>query len=213
MGIYLDADSNAVAAYNIVYDNGRTGAIDGGGIAVYGDGRSITANSVYGNTVYGNLWAGIKVFGANLANGCENTAVENNIAVGTVSGPNFAATGGCENSGGNGTGNVYTYNALGMPSLNFVEYGAGNYLSTYAAFDAAYGTSTHSVKTDPLFTSASTNDFTLTPTSPAIDVGTNLGGVYQNALAPASTWPSHVLTANQNSAGSGWSVGAYAYVQ
>jgi hypothetical protein len=100
-----------------------------------------------------------------------------------------------------------------MPSLNFVEYGAGNYLSTYAAFDAAYGTSTHSVKTDPLFTSASTNDFTLTPTSPAIDVGTNLGGVYQNALAPASTWPSHVLTANQNSAGSGWSVGAYAYVQ
>jgi parallel beta-helix repeat protein len=213
MGIYLDADSNAVAAYNVVYGNGHSGAIDGGGIAVYGDGRSITANSVYGNTVYGNLWAGIKVFGANLANGCENTAVENNIAVGTVSGPNFAATGGCENSGRNGTGNVYAYNALGMPSPNFVEYGAGNYLSTYAAFDAAYGTSTHSVKTDPLFTNASTNDFTLTPTSPAIDAGTNLGGVYQNALAHASTWPSHVLTANQNSDGSGWSVGAYAYVQ
>jgi hypothetical protein len=213
MGIYLDADSNAVAAYNVVYGNGHSGAIDGGGIAVYGDGRTITGNSVFNNTVYGNLSGGIKVSGANLANGCENTAVENNIATGTVSGPNFEATGGCENSGRNGTGNVYAHNALGTPSINFIEYGANNYLSTYAAFDAAYGTSTHSVNTDPLLTSASTNNFTLISTSPAIGAGTNLGSVYQNALAPTSTWPSNVLTVNQNSYGSGWVVGAFAYVQ
>ncbi len=213
MGIYLDADNHATAAYNVVYGNGHSGAIDGGGIAVYGDGRTITGNSVFGNTVYGNLSGGIKVRGASLANGCENTAVENNIATGTVSGPNFAATGGCENSGKNGTGNVYEYNAFGMPSPNFIGYGAGNYVSTYAAFDAAYGKSTHSLNTDPLLTSASANNFTLTSSSPAIDGGTNLGSVYQNALDPTSTWPSHVLTANQNSNSSGWSVGAYAYIK
>ena len=66
---------------------------------------------------------------------------------------------------------------------------------------------------DPLFTSASANNFTLTSSSPAIDAGTNLGSVYQNTLDPASTWPSHVLTANQNSYGSGWAVGAYAYIK
>jgi hypothetical protein len=213
MGIYLDADNHATAAYNVVYGNGHSGAVDGGGIAVYGDGRTITGNSVFNNTVYGNLSGGIKVSGANLANGCENTAVENNIATGTVSGPNFEATGGCENSGRNGTGNVYAHNALGTPSPNFIEYGASNYVSTYAAFDAAYGTSSHSVNTDPLFTSASTNNFTLISTSPAIGAGTNLGSVYENALAPTSTWPSNVLNVNQNSYGSGWVVGAYAYVQ
>jgi hypothetical protein len=213
MGIYLDADNHATAAYNVVYGNGHSGAVDGGGIAVYGDGRTITGNSVFNNTVYGNLSGGIKVNGANLANGCENTAVENNIATGTVSGPNFKATGGCENSGRNGTSNVYAHNALGTPSPNFIEYGASNYLSTYAAFDAAYGKSTHSVNTDPLFTSASTNNFTLISTSPAIGAGANLESGYQNALAPTSTWPSNVLTVNQNSYSSGWVVGAFAYVQ
>lgn len=211
MGIYLDADNHATAAYNVVYSNGHQGAIDGGGIAVYGDGRRITANSVYGNTVYGNFRGGIKVSGANLANGCENISVENNIATGTVSGSDFAVTGGCEKSGPNGRGNVYAYNAFGTQSPNFIEYGTRTYLSTYAAFDAAYGANTHSVTSDPLFTNASANDFTLISSSPAIGAGTNLGVNYQNALDPASAWPSHIVTANQPSDASKWDLGAYSH--
>lgn len=211
MGIYLDADNNATAMGNISYGNGQSGAVDGGGIAVYGDGRTITANSVYGNTVYGNLTGGIKVTGANLTSGCENTTVENNIATGTVSGPNLAATGGCENSGTDGTGNVYAYNAFGMPLPNFIEYGASNYLSTYAAFDAAYGTSAHAVQGNPVFTNSGAGDFTLQSSSPAIGTGLNLGPAYGLALAPSSVWPLGVATLNQNNGGAGWDVGAYAY--
>jgi len=209
MGIYLDADNNATAAYNVVFRNGQSGAVDGGGIAVYGDGRTILANSVYGNTVYGNLTGGIKVRGTNLTSGCENNTVENNIATGSVSGPNFAVTGGCENSGADGAGNTYAYNAFGSQSSNFIEYGASNYLSTYAVFDAAYGTSTHSVEGDPMFTNLGADDFTLQSSSPAIGAGLNLGSAYELALAPSSVWPSGIVTLNQNTGGASWNVGAY----
>jgi len=210
-GIYLDADSSETVAYNVVYRNGQNGAANGDGITVNGDGRATTGNSVYGNTVYGNLWAGIRVSGASITSGCESNTVENNIAVNTVSGPNLSATGGCENSGRNGSGNVYAYNAFGPQSSNFIEYGLGKYLSSYAVFDAAYGTSTHSLGGDPLFTNSDADDFTLQSRSPAIDTGLNLGPTYQLALAPFSVWPSGVATLNENTLGAGWEVGAYVY--
>jgi len=39
----------------------------------------------------------------------------------------------------------------------------------------------------------------------------NLGSTYQMALTPPSTWPNGVALLNQNSAGSGWEIGAYVY--
>jgi Right handed beta helix region len=210
-GIYLDADHGGTVKYNVVYRNGQAGAVNGDGIIVNGDGRVTFGNSVYGNTVYANLTAGIRVMGASLTSGCYGNTVENNIAVGTISGPNVSATGGCENSGVDGSGNIYTYNALGVQSLNFVEYGVSNYLSSYAAFDDAYGTSTHSIQGDPLFTNSGANDFTLQSNSPAIGHGLNLGPTYQLALAPSSVWPSGVVTMNETTEGAGWGVGAYVY--
>jgi len=206
LGIYLDAVSNGTVAYNISYGNGQAGAIDGGGIAVYGDNRTIAEDSVYGNTVYGNLTGGIKVRGSSLPEGCNRTVVKNNIVVGSISGPNLEASGGCENSGSDGTDNAYEYNAFGPATSNFIDYG-GDFLSTYSALDTAYGGNTHSVAGDPLFTNAAADDFTLRPNSPAIAAGQNLGSSSQYGLAPGSSWTANVLTANQKSGA--WDIGAY----
>jgi hypothetical protein len=213
MGIYLDAGNNQTAAYNIAYGNGQSGAVDGGGIAVYGDGRTTGGNSVYNNTVYGNRKAGINIQGSNLSSGCMNNTAKNNIAVSTVSGQNFLATNGCENSGVNGSGNVYTYNAFGPEQANFIQWGSGVYKSTYAAFDAAYGSSAHSVPGDPLFTNAGASNFTLQSISPAIDTGSSLGSTYAQGLNRSSTWPNNVVLLDQTTQGSGWDLGAYVYTQ
>jgi len=211
MGIYLDASNGDVVAYNVIYSNGQTGAIDGGGIAVYGDSRPTADNLVYGNTVRGNRGHGIIVQGSNLQDGCTSNIVKNNISVGVVSGTNFTASGGCENPGINGSGNIYTYNNFGSEVANFIEWGSGVYKSTYADFDTAYGSATHSITGDPIFTNAAGNDFTLQSTSPAINAGTNLGSDYDDGLSPASTWPSSVTTIDQDLRGSGWEIGAYVY--
>jgi hypothetical protein len=209
-GIYFDAVSNETAAYNVVFGNGQNGAVDGSGIFINGDSKTISGDSVYGNTIYGNRTAGINVSGSSLPNGCENMTVENNIVASTVSGLNFSATGGCENSAPNGFGNVYIHNAFGPQSSNFVRYGV-NFLSTYVGFDAAYGSSTLSVQGDPLFSNPKANGFALQTGSPAIGTGLNLGSALALALAPSSNWPSGVVTLQQNSSGNGWDLGAYVY--
>jgi len=209
MGIYLDAVNHATVAYNVVYGNGKIGAIDGGGVAVYGDGRPIAGDRVYNDTVYENPTGQIKVRGASLERGCENLAVQNNIALGTPSGANLVVTGGCENDGTRGSGNVYSYNALGPEYSGFIEFGDRRFLSTYRDFDGAVGEVTHSVTGDVSFANARANDFTLLPTSPAIGAGIDLGPSFLLGLSPGSTWPLKVRTSEQNSNGTGWVVGAY----
>jgi hypothetical protein len=71
---------------------------------------------------------------------------------------------------------VYDHNTMGAAALNFLQWGAG-YLSTYAAFDAAYGSATNSVAGDPLFTNPAAGDFTLQAGSPAIGAGVYIAGV------------------------------------
>jgi hypothetical protein len=51
---------------------------------------------------------------------------------------------------------------------------------------------------DPLFTNAASDNFTLQATSPAIDAGVDLGATYDDALDPASSWPSSVTTLDQD---------------
>ncbi len=215
MGIYLDANSGDIIEYNVSYGNGQDSAIDGGGIAVYGDARPTASNLIYGNTVYGNRLHGIFVQGSHISSSCQNNVVKNNISVDTVSGPNFAASGGCENDGTFGSGNVYTYNAFGPETTNLLQWGASNY-STYSLWEAAGGNCgstgcSHSVQADPAFKNAAGGDFTLLSTSPAIDAGTNLGSTYQFSLDPRTSFPWGTL--NQNSQGSGWEIGAFVFVQ
>jgi hypothetical protein len=215
-GIELDAGSDAAVYGNLIYKNGNFG------VRAFADWQtSMTGVLVYNNTVYGNQNGGIKLMGpTGSAHGtCTNNAVINNIVVNTIDGPNLAVSKGCENlteaAGDSGSGNIYTFNALGVASKKFIQWGSASE-STYEAWETAAGNCgekgcSHSVESDPLLTSASLNDFTLSSNSPAIGVGLNLGELYEEGLSTTSSWPSDVLLNNQNESTGGWSIGAYTY--
>lgn len=80
-----------------------------------------------------------------------------------------------------------------------------------ASGDGTYTDTDSIFSSDPLFTDAANDDFTLQAGSPAIDAGTDLGASYDDALDPVSTWPSSVTTLDQDLYGSGWEIGAYVY--
>jgi len=218
-GIAIDADNYATVVYNTVFNNAS------GGILVFADANpSMTGQSIYNNTVYGNVKLGIEMLGPSAGStpgGCTNNTVKNNIATGTVSGPNLAAFLGCENPGADGSGNVYTYNDFGPAASNFIQWGgtfsSAVYESTYSAWEIAAGDCgtvgcSHSVQADPQFVNAAASQFWLASGSPAIDAGLNLGSPYNIALMPGSTWPNSVVTGDQNANGSGWEIGVFVYV-
>jgi parallel beta-helix repeat protein len=222
-GIELDADSGESVYGNVIYGNGASG------IRAFADSQPtpMTDMKIYNNTVFGNYGVGIELFGPTMstaiANGCVNNSVINNIAVNTINGPNLFAGGGCDNNGGLGSGNVYNFNDFGAASSNFIEWGIlptgpgyPMYESTYEAWESAPGNCggtgcSHSVESEPLLTSASTYNFTLSQYSPAIGAGLNLGLMYQYEINPASAWPANIILNSQNSTGGGWTIGAYTF--
>jgi parallel beta-helix repeat protein len=220
-GIFDDANpSQTVILGNVSVNNGQTthSPALGYGIWSYIDWQTtaLTNKLIYNNTVVGNADGGIVVQGAGRANDCENNTVENNISTGTTAGPNLYASFGCENAAGYGAGNVYTYNDFGSAATSFIEWGAGAYYSTYAAWEAATGNCgttgcSHSVQANPLYENTSASQYWLQSGSPAIDVGANLGTTYDLGLLPAGSWPNSVVTGDQNSYGTGWELGAYIF--
>jgi hypothetical protein len=215
-GIVADADNNLTIAYNVSYNNAQSG------IYAFSDANtSMTGILIYNNTVYGNTGstgnAGIRLDGPGTSNSCTNNFIENNIVLATVSAPNLLVQGGCDNTGGNGSGNIYTYNSFGTAASNFITWGSTTY-STYSSWETATGNCgtagcSHSDQTSPTFTNAAGNNFTLTSASSAIDAGTNLGSTYQMALNAISSWPSAVVLVPQSLNNSGWEIGAFAFLQ
>jgi hypothetical protein len=216
-GIVIDADSNETVAYNVSYNNGTAASGQGSGIDIIADWQtSMTGNVVYGNTVWGNYTEGIDFFGPNPAQaaGCTNNVAENNIAMNTLGGPNFLADNGCDNSGTNGSGNVYTYNGFGPASSNFIQWGASTFFSTYSAWETATGNCgtvgcSYSVGSAPTFANATASQFWLTSGSPGIGAGVNLGSPYNIGLLPGSTWTTGVTTGPTNTPPD---IGAFVYV-
>jgi hypothetical protein len=204
-GIGIEYTDGATAYYNISYSNGLAG------LSIY---RLCHNNALYNNVSYGNLY-GLAVWdGSGAAGGLTGNVVKNNIAFSNT----YALVDrfGGENDGTNGSGNVYTYNALGPEATNFIEWGNGVYESTYAAWETATGNCgttgrSHSVQVDPAFVNASASQFWLAKNSPAIDAGTHLGSPYNIGLLPASSWPNSVFSGDQDSYGTGWEVGAYIF--
>jgi hypothetical protein len=207
-GLTLEADSNGKILYNVVYNNG-VGNSYGSGIGITSGNGANRGNLVYGNTVYNN-GRGIVVYGDSGTGHCSNNQIINDISVGNT-GYNLAAYNGGNNDGAMGSGNVYTYNALGPAASNFIQWGS-NY-STYPSWETATGNCStagcsHSVESDPKLNNPSGGDFTLQAVSPAIDAGTNLGSAYQFGLDPRTSFAWGTL--NQN--GQGWVIGAFAFV-
>jgi hypothetical protein len=156
---------------------------------------------LYNNTVYGPGVANPVVTQASTSTGA---LVKNNI---------FYTGGYASVDATSETSTAYDYNdyfsAPGTPfSWGGTAYNLANW-QTNSSQDA------HSFSADPSLTNASslstTGSYALLAVSPAINAGVNLGSTYQMALTPASSWPGGVSLLNQNSAGSGWEIGAYVY--
>jgi hypothetical protein len=152
---------------------------------------------VYNNTVYGPSNTNAAISQTSTSTGA---LVKNNIfwtgAYATV-------------DAGSETSSAYDYNdyfsAPGTPfSWGGIAYNFANW-RTISLQDS------HSLNADPKLTNAGSRNFTLLASSPAIDVGTNLGSTYQQALAPGDLWPGNVALLNQNNFGIGWEMGAYVF--
>ena len=196
-GIAADDNASNVDIYgNISYDN------DGPGIGAW------KANNIniYNNSVYGNMLdsaashtnGGDIAIGSNAAD-VSNIVIKNNIAQATGAtypairiDANAVGTVGLDISNNTWiavTANWYFWDAAG-----------GNNLATWNALTGV-GTDLNS---DPLFTNAAGDDFTLQAGSPARNAGTYLPG-YESKLKWTSTWPSAVLLMDDI-----LSIGAYA---
>jgi len=111
------------------------------------------------------------------------------------------------------TGTAYDYNDYFSAPGSPFSWGGTAY--TFSGWQTNASQDAHSLNADPALTNASslstTGNYAVLANSPAINSGVNLGSTYQMALTPASTWPSGISLLNQNSAGSGWEIGAYVY--
>ncbi len=155
-------------SYNICRDN------TGGGILVA---RRTHDCLVYNNTCVDNIGFGnIAILGESGGDpvGMEDNIILNNICWGGTKSLN--AQGGAENDGVNGDNNLYQGNLFGPDQSNGIRWG-GDFYSTLAAWVTAVGAAaTGNINDDPLFADEGGNDFHLqpTPTSPAIDAGTDV---------------------------------------
>jgi len=66
------------------------------------------------------------------------------------------------------------------------------------------------VTSNPFLANGAGGNLRISKNSPWIDVGTNLGSTYQLGLNPHTVFP--FGTANQNSYGSGWEIGAFVFI-
>ncbi len=167
-GIQLEKTTSGQVYYNVVYNN-HTGQILVS--------RDIHNNAIYNNTCYGpagdyGIYIRGDIDGGPPDADVTGNIIKNNILVGNSA--QLRARYGGENDGTKGSGNVYLNNCLGAEASNFVEWGVGVYKSTYDAWETAYGGTTNSVESDPLFVNAAGSDFTLQSTSTAIDAGTDV---------------------------------------
>ena len=184
---------------------------------------SIDDAVVYGNVIYGNAEAGINI-GVNSTSlyhsGCliyNNTIYGNGVGSG-ANGPGIFLQGtGCEiknniisenqqddgfdheiltNDDG-GDANVVDYNVVYNSShANIYKIDGSSY--TAANIFSSVGMQEHGVHSDPLFTNAGGEDFTLTSSSPAKGTAVNLGASYDDGLRPGSSWTDAVLTGDRD---------------
>jgi hypothetical protein len=161
---------------------------------------SSSNDNIFQNTIYNSSSAGIEVYGS----ASTGLTVENNILMNNSS-AEIETNSGAPRIVSN-YNDVYHAGGGAFMSLQGVPDSWANWITNS-------GQDENSVNANPELTNASSNNFTLQSTSPAIDAGANLGSAYELGLDPASTWPSNIITDNQNSFGAGWDIGGYVYTQ
>jgi hypothetical protein len=205
--IYLGQNGNfgegplgQITAWDNLIDASQSYDSNSGGAAYYAYGAA-SGSLVYDNTIYAPLMTSPAI---SLQNTTTGTLVKNNIVY---------AGGYVTVDSTSETGSVFDYNDYFSASGTPFSWGGTAY--TLANWQTNSSQDAHSFSADPNLTNASslssTGNFALLAVSPAINAGVNLGSTYQMGLSPASLWPGGVSLLNQNSAGSGWEIGAYVY--
>jgi hypothetical protein len=162
-----------------------------------------TGSVIYNNTVYGPFNTNAAISQVSTSTGA---LVKNNIfytgAYASVDASSETSTAYDDND--------YYASSSGMP------FSWGGTAYNFANWKTNSGQDSHSLNSNPTLTNAASlssgGNYSLLSGSAAIDAGVNLGSTYQMALSPSSSWPSGVTLINQNTAGSGWEIGAYAYL-
>jgi len=218
---------NNTIRYNKVY-NTVGGSQDGSGIGID---QWCDYNDVYGNIIYHSDGPGIYLYDASYCNLYNNTIYESCLdSAGDLISPGSIRLTGTGTNTNIKNNNVYStetgdyaifvvstyftglvitnnnwYRATG--SWYWYNTATGSDLATWNAFTEV-GTDLNS---DPLFTNAAGGDFTLKYNSPCEDAGFNLGSSYDDAFDPRdTTFPYD--TVDQDLYGSGWEIGAFAYL-
>jgi hypothetical protein len=215
-----DSGTTLTASHNLIYgtyaygvnvgSGGGAGLAGGSTLTFYGNLLDIsqannigllftgsTGNIVYNNTIYGPANTNPAIGQASASTG---TLVKNNIfwtgAYATVDASSEPSS-------------AYDYNDYFSASGTPFNWGGTAY--TFANWKTNSAQDAHSLNADSKLTNGAGRNFTLLVGSPAIDAGNNLGSTYQFALSPSSSWPSGVSLLNQNSFGTGWEMGAFAF--
>ena len=196
-GIYFHNGSNGLLQGNKVYNN------PGGGVHIYPG--PISNLIVRGNAVYTNnrlstsAIGGIIVMGSSTSS-ISNTQIYNNLvykngtsSAGAASGIRIDASTGTKVWNNTVYGNkTYGLHLTGSASStvfqNNISY--GNLRGNYYKSGGSGTTYTNNLTTDPKFVSASSNNFLLQSSSPAINKGIRLSSVtndYKNTLRPRGT--------------------------
>jgi hypothetical protein len=194
-GIFMEQSQNLYTYGNVLYDNEYGIYLDTWDATYHSDN-----NVIYNNTIYNTTQYSILISGADT----EGLLIKNNIV--STAGTHLFFNEDADDSV------TIDYNLYYDSDLtNKFDWNNSHY-STLAAFQSASSQDGNSPSvSDPLFNDASNDDFTLKSDSPAIDVGTNLGETYDDALNPASVWPSFISTLDQDDYGPGWEIGAFIY--
>jgi len=179
---------------NVIYKDRGTASDDM--LCYIGDwesGNSSKGTKFYNNTMHGHGYAkyGIRVDGYACP---EDMVIKNNIIVGTINECLFI-------QGSSFTGFTSDYNCLRRDPANtsvinrdYSGYTIGPDGTHYSSLGQDY----HSFTTDPALTDAGANNYTLSVDSPCINAGVDLGATYDDGLMPSSTWPSGVVTGDQD---------------
>jgi hypothetical protein len=185
-GVYFHDGSNGIIEENDIYNNA------GGGIQVYGQSGSINNVTIRNNKIHdNNTWPDVPVGGivvslSTLATSLTNVYIYNNLIYNNGSAVSTFATGAAPglrvDSGATGTkiwnNTIYRNKGYGVKIDSSSTRGTAlqnNIVfanTTGAIYNAATdSTIDHNLTTDPNFTNAAANDFTLRSSSPAIDGG------------------------------------------
>ena len=216
MQLYFNCCKDGIARYNLIYGttNGK-----GHGIWLNSEAYCYSASYEGNHDIYGNLVANTKrnfwVAGG-AARPVKDITAYNNTFVEAVDYGMVIVSGGSGHIFKNNivwqTNDVIAYVNSGVATCDYNLWSRTPDTDAQGANDPDYAT--------PLLTKTSGwqagsgltgNDFTLQNTSPAIDVGVNLGVSYDDSLDPDSVWPSSVATLDQDLYGSGWEIGGFVY--